>query len=170
MALQLRIASPCTESWDAMKGDDRVRNCASCKLNVFNTREMTEAEIVAMLTAANGGRVCGRIFQRRDGTILTKDCPTGVAAIRRRVVAAVTMSFALLLTAVGFKWLGSTQCATSGNGSWFQRVVTERFVEAREELRNTRSLGPAINRLWPTPPVGVMKMGEFAAPPAPGVP
>jgi hypothetical protein len=168
MALQLRIASPCSEPWDAMVGDARVRRCAACKLNVFNARELTEVELVAMLKAANGGRVCGRLFQRRDGTILTKDCPTGVAALRRRVVAAVTMSVALALTALGVRF-GGTQGATTSSGSWFDRVVTTRFIEAREEMRGTRSLGPAINRLWPEDDVTMMR-GDIAPPAGPGGP
>ena len=25
------------------------------------------------------GKLCGRVYQRKDGTVLTRDCPTGVA-------------------------------------------------------------------------------------------
>src|ERR1700739_78711 len=41
----LRIASPCTAEWDAMTGDNRVRHCALCHLNVYNISEMTTREI-----------------------------------------------------------------------------------------------------------------------------
>lgn len=160
MTLRVHIASPCKEDWDAMQGDDRVRNCASCKLNVFNTRELTEAEILSLIKSANGGRLCMRVYQRADGTVLTKDCPRGVALLRRRLAAALTMSAALVLTAFGFRF--EKQCATSGDdGTWFSRVVTTRFTAAREELRTTRTLGPIIERFWPAPPM-VMKMGDYA--------
>jgi hypothetical protein len=91
---QLKIASPCYERWDNMKGDDRVRHCASCKLNVFNVREMTKAE-VEQLVESTQGRLCVRLYKRWDGTVLTADCPVGVSRARVRVASA-------LLTAAAF--------------------------------------------------------------------
>jgi len=38
---QIRITSPCKESWDSMRGDDCVRFCQSCRQNV---RALTRAE------------------------------------------------------------------------------------------------------------------------------
>ena len=37
----VRVASPCNASWDAMKGDDRVRFCGECQKNVYNLSAMT---------------------------------------------------------------------------------------------------------------------------------
>ena len=82
---QLRIASPCYERWDNMKGDDRVRHCASCKLNVFNVREMTKAE-VEQLVESTQGRLCLRLYKRWDGTVLMADCPVGVSRARVRAM------------------------------------------------------------------------------------
>jgi hypothetical protein len=148
MALQVRIASPCNEKWEDMTGDERTRHCARCQMNVFNVKEMTEVEVRALFMKAEG-RVCGRVFRRPDGTVLTKDCPTGLAAVRRKVAVAVMMAVALVLTLVGFR---SKSCPTpssaSGDG-WFQRTVSARFIDARETLRQTRSFGPLINELYP---------------------
>ena len=43
-AHRLTIASPCTASWDDMEGDDKVRFCGECELNVYNLSAMTEGE------------------------------------------------------------------------------------------------------------------------------
>ena len=40
----IQIATPCSASWDDMRGDDRVRHCGDCRMNVYNLSEMTRAE------------------------------------------------------------------------------------------------------------------------------
>ena len=148
MALQVRIASPCTEKWESMAGDERTRHCARCKLNVFNIKELTEVEVRALFLKAEG-RVCGRVFRRPDGTVLTKDCPKGLAAVRRKALIGVTMAATLVLALVGFR---AKSCPTSSGSSgdgWFNREVGARFIDARETLRQTRTLGPLINELYP---------------------
>lgn len=76
MLPQLRVASPCTADWEKMTGDERVRYCDQCKLNVYNFSAMSAAEIEGLLRKSTG-RVCGRLYQRADGTVLTKDCLVG---------------------------------------------------------------------------------------------
>jgi hypothetical protein len=95
----IRIASPCPADWEKMQGDDRVRYCHACNLNVYNLAAFTEAEI-RDLVANRKGRLCGRIYQRRDGTVLTQNCPVGLRAVTRRisriagaVLALLTVSF-----------------------------------------------------------------------------
>jgi hypothetical protein len=98
---QITIASPCEESWDAMRGDERVRHCERCDLNVYNFASMTADEVTELLDST-GGRLCGRIYKRRDGTILLRDCPVGLAAVRRKVVRWAAVAAALLVsTAAG---------------------------------------------------------------------
>lgn len=91
----IRIASPCTVNWEQMKGDDRVRHCDACNLNVYNLAAFTEAEIRA-LVANRKGRLCGRIYQRRDGTVLTQNCPVGMRAVARRISRIAGAVFAFL--------------------------------------------------------------------------
>jgi hypothetical protein len=66
-----------------MYGDERVRFCSQCNLNVYNLSSMTldEAEVLLLRTE---GRLCVRYFVRKDGTVLTKDCPIGLQAIKDR--------------------------------------------------------------------------------------
>src|SRR4051812_17296637 len=92
------IASPCSVGWESMSGDERKRFCSLCKLHVYNISEMTREEVRELVTSSDG-RVCARLYRRADGTVLTRDCPVGLAAkIRRRVsrvggaVLAATLS------------------------------------------------------------------------------
>ncbi len=77
------IASPCPVSWDAMTGDDKARHCSTCDRQVYNIAALTTAEAAALIVAKEG-KLCGRIFRRKDGTILTADCPVGHKTKRRR--------------------------------------------------------------------------------------
>jgi hypothetical protein len=98
----IRVASPCPADWNKMVGNERVRHCAECNLNVYNLSAMTERK-VQKLIARSHGQLCTRFYRRADGTILTQDCPRGLRAVARRVsrtVAAVlsavmTVSFAV---------------------------------------------------------------------------
>lgn len=88
----IRVASPCNADWNKMTGEgetaDRVRACGDCKKNVYNLSEMTRDEAEALILEKEG-RLCVRYFQRKDGTILLKDCTVGVSQKRkRRVIAA----------------------------------------------------------------------------------
>jgi len=74
--LHLRIASPCKAPWENMDGDQRVRFCRECNRNVYNLSAMTERE-ARRVVAEREGRLCVRFYQRRDGTVLTSDCPVG---------------------------------------------------------------------------------------------
>jgi hypothetical protein len=92
----LRIAAPCPASWEGMAGDERVRHCTLCDLKVYNFAEMTSAEVRQVL-ARSEGRVCGRLYQRADGTLLTRDCPTGLRALQRRASRAAAAVISALL-------------------------------------------------------------------------
>jgi hypothetical protein len=93
----LRIAVPCQSSWEAMAGDERVRHCTLCSLNVYNFAEMTRDEVRDLLVRTEG-RVCARLYRRADGTVLTRDCPTGLQALRRRASRVAAAVIAALLT------------------------------------------------------------------------
>jgi hypothetical protein len=96
----VRVAAPCTADWDQMIGSERMRFCGQCNLNVYNLSRMTRSEAESLI-AQNEGRLCVRFYRRQDGSIITKDCPVGLRAIRRRVsyVAKAIGSMALGLFA-----------------------------------------------------------------------
>ena len=96
----IRIATPCPVSWESMTGTDEVRSCSHCQLNVYNISSMTRADAAALI-AKTEGRLCVRIYKRADGTLLTKDCPVGLRALRRHVSKRATAVFATLISVFG---------------------------------------------------------------------
>jgi hypothetical protein len=93
---RVRVAAPCEADWDEMRGDERVRFCSRCSLNVYNLSAMTRREAERVVLGAEG-RLCVRFYRRRDGTMLTQNCPTGLTKLKRRVsrVASATAAAAL---------------------------------------------------------------------------
>jgi hypothetical protein len=79
----IQIATPCSADWNAMQGDERVRHCPDCRLNVYNVSAMSRRE-AALLIQGHEGRLCLRLFRRADGTLLTANCWDKVRAARRR--------------------------------------------------------------------------------------
>lgn len=81
-----------------MPGDDRVRYCTLCHLNVYNLSAMTRAEAEAFVTAEEGPG-CIRFLRRKDGTIQTRDCPqaTEMARAATRLLVGRLVAFAALL-------------------------------------------------------------------------
>src|SRR5262245_27890709 len=108
---QIRVASPCPVGWETMTGDERVRFCSLCQLNVYNFAELTRIEAEELIRTTEG-RICGRLYRRTDGTVITRDCPIGVRAIRRKVARVATAAFATIISlcsiAFGQKQKGSS--------------------------------------------------------------
>ena len=94
---QVHIAAPCPADWDEMFGDERVRFCGQCHLNVYNLSEMSKAE-AELLIGRNEGRLCVRYYQRRDGSIITQNCPVGLRAIKRRISRIANALVSIIFT------------------------------------------------------------------------
>jgi hypothetical protein len=92
----IRIASPCKANWEAMTGNDTVRFCGECQLNVYNLSDMTAAEAAA-LVGRTEGRLCVRLYKRADGTVLTRNCPVGLRATLARASRAAGATLAVVL-------------------------------------------------------------------------
>lgn len=98
----VRVASPCDESWEAMEGDDKKRFCGVCQKNVFNLSAMTREAAEALLREADG-ELCIRLYRRTDGTVLTTDCPVGARRkLRNRVAFVALAATGVLLAARTF--------------------------------------------------------------------
>jgi hypothetical protein len=146
--MELRISSPCPESWDEMPGDDRVRFCNRCSLNVYNLAVMSREEVDALVQSRRGQRLCGRLYMRGNRTATLRDCAGGrrVKLVRRAAALAVM----LVIGAV----------------SWMLRKVEEPDRSIHPPL-----IRKALNWIEPerTKPRR-MVMGELPAPPAPPPP
>ncbi len=103
----LRIASPCSMDWESMTGTDQVRHCSQCKLNVYNLSNMTTRDAQDLI-ARTEGNVCVRMFQRADGTVITQDCPVGLAAARATLARVACRFGALAATLLAAAVLGKS--------------------------------------------------------------
>lgn len=67
---RVEITSPCTASWDEMKGTDQIRYCSECHKYVYNLSEMTRREAEAHLVS-RGNQMCARLTRDLEGQTLT---------------------------------------------------------------------------------------------------
>ena len=93
----LRVATPCPISWEEMVGDSRVRFCVHCRLSVYNISALSRIEAETLI-ASTEDRLCARLFRRADGTLLTKDCPVGLRALRLGVTKRAATVFAAVVS------------------------------------------------------------------------
>jgi hypothetical protein len=111
-----------------MDGDERVRYCADCALHVYNLSAMTAPE-AEELVVHKEGHLCVRFYQREDGTMMTRDCPRGLIALRRAarrtpliigafVAAMFLLLFGLVAGAVGLSDGSSTQSPFKVINGW----------------------------------------------------
>ena len=114
------VAAPCSAGWESMIGDERVRFCGQCNLNVYNLSAMTKEDAEHLVTQAEG-RLCIRFYRRADGTILTRNCPVGLRALKRRLsriasasASAVISFFAGILVVTGWRERPLIRAATQG--------------------------------------------------------
>jgi hypothetical protein len=155
LSLELvEIATPCEASWEEMRGDDRMRFCSHCKLNVYNLSDMSRAD-AEKLVRDREGRLCVRFFKRQDGTVLTRDCPIGIRAIRRRLVRSVAALAGLLLALVG----------STAFGSRLSRWLPSGFRAPAESLAQWVDPIPPPTACGPPPMMGKMVMGGCQPPP-----
>jgi hypothetical protein len=104
----LPIASSCQAAWQEMGGDDLVRFCPHCGKNVYDLSGMSRWEAIAFVREAEAQHGA-RFYRRRDGTLLTDDCPLG----RRQACGGGEARFGFaVLGAVLIGWLGNWMVGT----------------------------------------------------------
>lgn len=94
----IQIAAPCPADWNAMTGDDCKRFCGDCKLNVYDISSMSEKEAIELITSSEKS-VCLRLYRRKDGTVITDNCPVGLRKIRdlyKKIAVSITLSLCWL--------------------------------------------------------------------------
>jgi hypothetical protein len=131
----IRVASPCPMPWDAMAGNQQVRHCGECRLNVYNLSAMTEIEIQRLLvTQPAEQRVCVRFYRRADGTMLTQDCPRGIKRLAKRVSKLGAAVFSALVS-MNCAMAKTITAGTATAGSKAQPQACQR-VQAQEQSAN----------------------------------
>src|SRR6266404_8189416 len=125
---RLRVSSPCPANWDQMSGSDRVRFCDLCNLHVYDISRLSPKEAEAVITKTEG-RICARLYRRADGTIITKDCPVGLRAIRRRAAKVAGVVFAAFMSLAGS--VAGQKPASKDKSSCQTQVRITRKVDTR---------------------------------------
>lgn len=157
----VHIASPCPMRWEDMRpadGErDRRRFCDHCSLHVHNIAALTRDEAETLLRESlgqPGGSICAQLHRRADGTILTRDCPVGRAALLRRAAARVV------------RMAGFLACALAAGVTWAAS-------ESRPRLRTLQPFEAVATWIHGTPPVptpapirGEVFLGKMCAPTA----
>jgi hypothetical protein len=135
----VRIAAPCRADWERMRGNERVRFCGECSMNVYNLSNMTRKDAEALILSAEG-RLCVRYYNRADGSILTQNCPVGLQKLRRRVsgvsravVSSVLSFFAGMAVLAGLETVHSTFDAATEADLNLIAPVPLTIIESKEE-------------------------------------
>ncbi|MFO0726226.1 MAG: hypothetical protein U1E65_20750 [Myxococcota bacterium] len=148
----IQIARPCEARWEEMSGDARVRHCQLCKLNVYNLSAMTRPEAMELLERTEG-RVCVRVYQRADGTVITADCLSHIAAAKRQGAS----SFAIALALAGT--LLAAACGVGAGQPTDPTPVEPEIVRMGDIAEPQEAPSPS-----PTPPPARMGKIEHVAP------
>lgn len=152
---QVSIAAPCPIKWADMAGDEQIRFCSLCELNVYNISEMTRKDAETFLTSQTG-KMCLRLYRRKDGTLITKDCPIGrriADGVARRLRITAAAFVAIFNATVVFaqqpqlklpEEIGRVEGPRDVNGSSIDpRVVDERHYtsdRSAQRLKTTPTL------------------------------
>ena len=156
----IHIASPCPANWDEMFGDGRKRFCGDCKLNVYNLSNMTRRDAENLLINSEG-RLCVRFFRRADGTVLTKNCPVGWQAMKKRISRVATAAFSMVAGLFSGIFAFNILSGDSSYETINSMSVTENLVETKGDIT-------ILTTETPTPAEfqGRMEMGGAPSPQA----
>jgi len=128
----IRVASPCPADWGQMLGNDRSRFCGQCNLNVYNLSAMSRSEAEDFI-ARSEGRVCIRYYRRKDGSIITENCPVGLRALRKKmsyVARAIASAVITLMSGVGLSHIIESFRPVSITGAMqFQPAMGKMLVQ-----------------------------------------
>ena len=144
----IHIASPCPARWEDMTGDNRTRHCAQCDLDVHNIAGMTRTEAEQLLSTLSERRICARFYRRRDGTILTKDCPVGIRAARIKLLKATSR----IAAALGLAVIASAAAKASQDKSWGNYGWSMRLSNVAPLQWVSWKASAAWNTVFPPPP------------------
>jgi hypothetical protein len=79
---------PCSVRWDAMVGDEVVRKCPYCRLNVYNFAKMTPEAICETINR-HEGKMCAAFYARADGTMTLSPCAEAEQALFRGGIGVI---------------------------------------------------------------------------------
>src|SRR5205085_5967910 len=138
-----------------------------------NLSGMTRTEAESLITNAEG-RLCVSFYRRADGTILTRNCPVGLRALKRRVtrVAGAMLSAVLgFLAGVGLDLGFATRATTTTHTMGTVAMPARRSDSDVGPVAVPDEQNPPVNQvqgMWARPAVvGRMVRREYAVGDAP---
>jgi hypothetical protein len=149
------VATPCSADWNAMRQvGAHVRHCGSCDKNVYNLSGMTRQSATELLLEHEGS-VCVRFSKRHDGTLITNDCPVGVALWRKRARRAATAVSAVAAGLIAFAF---------GSGMMGRRPAAPIMGAVPATTITVEPSAPPPTMGEALPPVEHVRMGKIALP------
>jgi hypothetical protein len=143
---KIKVAAPCSAEWRFMYGDDRVRFCGQCSQNVYNLSELTREQAEDLIRKTEG-QLCVRFYRRKDGTILTNNCPVGLEAIKARyrsTKATIIRAVLALLAYIGV--LSAVTKTTPDVGVLSVVTAPVESIVAHQRMTFMGALAPASPR------------------------
>lgn len=127
----IEVKEPCPVPWGDMAGDDRVRFCKGCRLNVYNVEGLTRAEALTLLREKEG-RLCMRFYRREDGRVVTADCVEVRWARTRKLAALGLAAGMMLLSGIAAALPGLRSSSKQGKGDAWRDVkaMNHKLVDA----------------------------------------
>jgi len=147
LPIVIDILEPCSEAWDSLLGDERVRHCERCTKHVHNLSELTEDEIVDVVSREH---VCISLQIDAGGALVSADSKRSPAGRASRVLIAAALT------------------ALAACGKTEQRPVGFNRTGGSPPV-STALLGGEPTALSPsaTPPTGAAPSASAAAHPVP---
>lgn len=84
-----------------MYGNDRVRFCGQCSKNVYNLSALSREEAEDLIRRMEG-HLCVRYYRRKDGTVITNNCPVGLRAIKEKYHSTKATIIKVVLTFLAY--------------------------------------------------------------------
>jgi hypothetical protein len=129
----IEVKSPCTESWNEMRGNDRIRFCGHCAHDVNNLSEMTRKEAMRLVRGSEG-RLCIR-YDRHPVTRaplfsdtfhqITRRAPMIAAGIMTASMALATAAYAQTDGATEPAAQTVSEARSEGTGSTLSGYATD---------------------------------------------
>ena len=131
-----------------MDGDGRVRHCSLCWQYVYDLSEITRSEAEDLVLRTED-RLCIRFYRRKDGTVMTRDCPEGRLTKLRRLAGLVIAAVMVLFLATTAWMVGRSE---------FEKGL-------KDGHDGHRAVGPIRALLdWINPPREPMVLGMMCPP------
>jgi hypothetical protein len=134
---RLAVASPCSEEWEGMAGDERRRHCDRCRRDVLDFSWLTAREIQSHLEAS-GGRLCARVTW--TGGRLTHLPPATPSVLSQRIPERrVSPLAATVVTAFLAAGLGPVRAGTEAKPPAPASAPEESQAESTRATREAAS-------------------------------